>query len=333
MRWRDFPCRSVAADLGSDTARLFVDGRGVVASEPSVLARCMWTGRFLGAGAEAQAKAGPGVELVRLIRDGVPAEQEGTEALLRTLLRRHLGKRYMAKPRIAITVPSTVTPVQYRAVEHIAYGAGARRVTVVPTPLAAARGAVERPNAAIADIGAEVTDVGVLGSDGLVSAYGVPTGGAALKRAIVTLVRREHELMAREEDVDAVRLASGGVVPGRDVNTGIPREATLTEEEVRRVLAGPLATIAETVRAGLTECPPDLAADLLRNGVTLTGGGARLPGLVELVRDATGMPVRIADEPEEAAVKGAARFLRSEDIGDLVPRAWPSGLFGGLASA
>ncbi|MGI5166542.1 rod shape-determining protein [Spirillospora sp. CA-253888] len=333
MRWRDFPCRAVAADLGSTTARLFVEGRGVVAVEPSMLARCAWTGRLLGAGAETEALMGPGVKLVRPIRDGVPADPDGTEALLRGLLRRHLGKRYMAKPRLAITVPSTVTPLQYRAVQQIAYKAGARRVTVVPTPLAAARGAVERPNAVIADIGAEVTDIGLLGCDGLVSAHGIMSGSAALNRAIVTLARREHDLLVSEEEADAAKLASGGVVRGRDVHTGMPREASLSAQEVRRVLAGPSAAIAEAVREGLAECPPDLAADLLNNGVTLTGGGARMPGLPELIREATGVPVRIADEPEEAAVKGAARFLRIEDVGDLVPRAWPSGLLGGLAGA
>ncbi|MFC9977982.1 rod shape-determining protein [Spirillospora sp. NPDC127200] len=333
MRWRDFPCRAVAADLGSTTARLFVEGRGVVAAEPSVLARCVWTGRLLGAGAEAQALAGPGVKLVGPIRDGVPADPDGTEALLRGLLRRHLGKRYMAKPRLAITVPSTVTPLQYRAVQQIAYKAGARRVTIVPTPLAAARGAEERPNAVIADIGAEVTDVGLLGCDGLVSTHGIMAGSTTLSRAIVALVRREHELLLSAQEADAARLASGGAVRGRDLHTGMPREVSLSAQEVRHVLAGPLATIAEAVREGLSECPPDLAVDLLKNGVTLTGGGARLPGLTELIREVTGVPVRIADEPEEAAVKGAARFLRIEDVGDLVPRAWPSGLLGGLAGA
>lgn len=326
----DFAGRDTAIDLGSDTVRMHVRDRGVVCREPSVLARCRETGRILALGLPAKEMAGrnPDVTLVRPIREGAPAETDEAEYMMRHLVRRHHRRHYTARPRLVITVPSGMTSVHYRALQFSAYQAGARRLTLVPTPIAAAIGmgmtsTARRDIAVIADIGADVTDVGVIAFGGLVTSHTAHVGGSALDRAIVAMVRREHGTVLSLSAAEAAKLEVGAVPPlgrrpvkqtvvtGRDIATGMPREIVLTTLDVGRAISAPIAEIVEAVGAGLTGCSPEISGDLLNVGITLTGGCAQLPGLQRLIRDRTGLEARLGDETGDAAVLGAGEVLRS----------------------
>ncbi|MFA1550965.1 rod shape-determining protein [Actinomadura chokoriensis] len=326
----DFAGRDTAIDLGSDTVRMHVRDHGVVCREPSVLARSRETGHILALGLPAREMAGrnPDVTLVRPIREGAPTETDEAEYLMRHLVRRHHRRHYTARPRLVVTVPSGMTSVHYRALQFSAYQAGARRLTLVPTPIAAAIGmgmtSSTRPEiAVIACIGADVTDVGVIAFGGLVTSHTAHTGGSSLDKAIVTLVRREHNVALSRSSAEAAKLAVGAVPPlgrrpmkqtvvtGRDIATGMPREIVLTTQDVARAISGPVAEIVEAIGAGLIGCSPEISGDLLSVGITLTGGCAQLPGLDRLIRDRTGLEARLGDDNGDAAVLGAGEVLRS----------------------
>ncbi|MFA1544263.1 rod shape-determining protein [Actinomadura monticuli] len=326
----DFAGRDTAIDLGSDTVRMHVRDRGVVCREPSVLARSRETGHILALGRPARQMAGrnPDVTLVRPIREGAPTETDEAEYLMRHLVRRHHRRHYTARPRLVVTVPSGMTSVHYRALQFSAYQAGARRLTLVPTPIAAAIGmgmtSSTRPEiAVIACIGADVTDVGVIAFGGLVTSHTAHVGGSSLDKAIVALVRREHQVTLSRTAAEEAKLAVGAVPPlgrrpvkqtvvtGRDIATGMPREIVLTTLDVGRAIAGPVAEIVDAIGAGLTGCAPEISGDLLSVGITLSGGCARLPGLDRLIRDRTGLEARLGDDTGDAAVLGAGEVLRS----------------------
>ncbi|NVI87967.1 rod shape-determining protein [Actinomadura sp. BRA 177] len=326
----DFAGRDTAIDLGSDTVRMHVRDRGVVCREPSVLARSKETGHILALGLPAREMAGrnPDVTLVRPIREGAPTETDEAEYLMRHLVRRHHRRHYTARPRLVVTVPSGMTSVHYRALQFSAYQAGARRLTLVPTPIAAAIGmgmtTSTRPEiAVIACIGADVTDIGVIAFGGLVTSHTAHVGGSALDKAIVALVRREHGVALSRSAAEAAKLEVGAVPPlgrrpvrqtvvtGRDIATGMPREIVLTTLDVGRAIAAPVAEIVAAIRAGLTGCSPEISGDLLTVGITLTGGCARLPGLERMIRDKTGLEARLGDDTGDAAVLGAGEVLRS----------------------
>jgi len=239
-----------------------------------------------------------------------------------------------------MTVPSGMSSVHYRALQFSAYQAGARRLTLIPTPIAAAVGmgmTKAGPEiAVIADIGAEVTDVGVIAFGGLVTAHTAHVGGFTLDRAIVSLVRREHGLALSFAAAEAAKIAVGAApaagrhpvrqtpVDGRDVATGLPRRIVLTTTDVQRAIEAPIAKIVEAVQAGLHGCSPEISGELLSVGVTLTGGSARLPGLERLIRERTGLNAWLGDETGDAAVLGAADMQRSSGsqppARDLRPR-------------
>ena len=326
----DFAGRDTAIDLGSATVRMHVKGRGVVCREPSLLARSRDTGRILALGAPAREMAGrnPDVTLVRPIREGAPTETDEAEYLMRHLVRRHHKRHYTARPRLVVTVPSGLTSVHYRALQFSAYQAGARRLTLVPTPIAAAIGmgmtSTVRPDiTVIADIGADVTDVGVIAFGGLVTSHTAPVGGSALDRAIAALVRQEHGIALSLSAAEQAKLEVGAVPPlgrrpvrqtvvhGRDIATGMPRGVVLTTADVARAISGPVARIVDAISTGLSGCSPEISGALLGVGITLTGGCARLPGLERLIKDRTGLGARLGDDTGDAAVLGAGEVLRS----------------------
>lgn len=270
----------------------------------------------------------PDVTLVRPVREGAPTETDAAEYMMRALVRRHHRRHYTARPRLVVTVPSGLSSVHYRALRFSAYQAGARRLTLLPTPIAAAIGmgmtsALRSDVTVIATIGAEVTDIGVIAFGGLVTSHTAFIGGAALDRAIVDLVRREHQVALSRSAAEAAKLAVGAVPPlgrrpvrqtevnGRDIRTGMPRTVVLTTVDVGRAIAGPVAAIVDAIGAGVSGCSPEISGDLLSVGVTLTGGCARLPGLERLIRDRTGLTARLGDDTGDAAVLGAAEVLRS----------------------
>ncbi|MEU8802194.1 rod shape-determining protein [Spirillospora sp. NPDC048819] len=326
----DFAGRDTAIDMGSATVRMHLKDRGVVCREPSLLARCRRTGRILALGGPAQEMAGrnPDVTLVRPVRGGAPTETDAAEYMMRALVRRHHKRHYTARPRLVVTVPSGLSSVHYRALRFSAYQAGARRLTLVPTPIAAAIGmgmtsTLRSEITVVADIGADVTDVGVIAFGGLVTSHTAPIGGSALDRAIVDLVRREHQVSLSRSAAEAAKLEVGAVPPlgrrpvrqtvvhGRDILTGMPRELVLTTVDVGRAIAGPVAEIVDAIGAGVTGCSPEISGELLSVGVTLTGGSAQLPGLERLIRDRTGLAARIGDATGDAAVLGAGEVLRA----------------------
>ncbi|MEU5876149.1 rod shape-determining protein [Spirillospora sp. NPDC047279] len=327
-------CRDTAIDLGGRTVRMHVRGRGVVASEPAVLARSVGNDRVLAFGVRAlelAARRGD-VALVRPISDGVPAEAVEAEILLRRMIHAHHRLRVMAKPRIAVVVPSSLTQVQSRAVREVAFQAGARRVDLVPKPFAAAVGAGVLPSRAeglalVADIGARLTDVGVTGRGTVVSARVVRVGGIRLDEAIAAYALRRYDVALSPAAAERARRTVGVVPPGdagRATRVRVPclrpearpgpgrtQEVLLTSGDVRRAVAAPLTAVVDTIVDVLATCPPDLAGGLLASGLTLTGGAARMPGLAEFVAAETGMPVRVAADPVYAAVRGAARLAFS----------------------
>ncbi|WP_067457298.1 rod shape-determining protein [Actinomadura macra] len=338
----DYAGRDTAIDLGSATVRMHVKDRGVVCREPSLLARSRRTGQILALGVPAQQMAGrnPDVTLVRPIREGAPTETDEAEYLMRHLVRTHHRRHYMARPRLVMTVPSGMTSVHYRALQFSAYQAGARRLTLVPTPIAAAVGmgmTEAGPEiAVIADIGAEVTDVGVIAFGGLVTSHTAHVGGTSLDRSIVALVRREHGVSLSLAAAESAKVAVGAVPPvgrhpmrqamveGRDVESGLPRRLVLTTADVQRAIEGPVAKIVDAVRTGLGGCSPEISGELLNVGVTLTGGSARLPGLERLIRERTGLSAWLGDDTGDAAVIGAADVLRTagaqHPARDITPR-------------
>ncbi|WP_165495242.1 rod shape-determining protein [Actinomadura roseirufa] len=325
----DYAGRDTAIDLGSATVRMHLKDRGVVCREPSVLARSRSTGRILALGAPALQMAGrnPDVRLVYPVRDGAPTDTDETEYLMRHLVRTHHRRYYMARPRLVMTVPSGLSPVYYRALQSSAYQAGARRLALVPTPIAAAVGLGMTESgpeiAVVADIGADLTDVGVISFGGLVSSHTARVGGSSLDRAIVALVRREHAVVLSAAAAEAAKLAVGAVpavgrhpvrqttVEGRDVATGLPRRLVLTTTDVQRAIEGPIGRIVEAIGTALGGCSPEISGELLSAGVTLTGGTARLPGLERLIRERTGLSAWLGDDTGDAAVIGAAGVLRA----------------------
>ncbi|TDD94771.1 rod shape-determining protein [Actinomadura rubrisoli] len=328
----DYAGRDTAIDMGSATVRMHVKDRGVVCREPSLLARSRRTGQILALGLPAQQMAGrdSDVALVRPIREGAPTETDEAEYLMRHLVRRHHRRHYMARPRLVVTVPSGMTSVHYRALQFSAYQAGARRLTMVPTPIAAAIGmgmTEAGPEiAVIADIGADLTDVGVIAFGGLVTSHTAAVGGSDLDRAIVALVRREHGVTLSAAAAEEAKIAVGAVpcvgrqpirqapVDGRDATTGLPRRVVVTTTDVQRAIEGPVSKIVEAVHAGLRGCSPEVSGELLSVGVTLTGGTARLPGLERLIRDRTGLDAWLGDDTGDAAVIGAADVLRTAGL-------------------
>ncbi|WP_033423919.1 rod shape-determining protein [Actinomadura flavalba] len=326
MNVREFPGRGTALDIGSHTLRMHVAGRGIVASEPTALARCRRTGRTLAIGAPALEMAGTrgDVELVRPVRAGVPSDSDDVETLVRRLLRAHHRAHYLARPHMAVTAPSVQTPLQRRTIEEVAFRTGARKVTVVPKPLAAAIGAgldFDTDIVVVADIGAHVTDVGIVAFGGLVSSVTAPVGGAAFDHAIASWLRDERGLLIGDLVAETAKLAAAELEPrgrrrrrqalvhGKDVRTGLPRGEVVTTPELERAIQAPLQAIIDVVQRGLAECPPDMAGDLVTSGLTLTGAGARLPGLDRRLRRETGVQCNVAGNAPDAAVEGAAALL------------------------
>ncbi|HEX2313993.1 MAG TPA: rod shape-determining protein [Thermomonospora sp.] len=329
MRLRDFPCRDTAVDLGSRTARVHVRGRGVVAVTPSVLAVCARTGRCLATGHQALAmreRTPAGVRFSWPFEGGVPVEDEPARRLLTRLLYEAHHRRHLANPRIAVAVPSQITDVQQHALANTLDAAGARQVTLVPTPLAAALGAglpPDRPRAVmVIDLGAVVTDIAVMSMGQIVSARTVRLGGRDLDAAIVGHVRRTRGVLIGDESAAEAkaRIAAGAhrdegvLVEGRDAADGLPRPVLLGAADIGAAVTAPLEEIFDAVQGVLQRCTPEMVRDLSTGGVALTGGGARFPSLAALVRAQTGLPARVAGDPGEAVVLGTAAFLEHTPV-------------------
>lgn len=317
--------RDLAIDLGTANTLVYERGRGVVLDEPSVVAVEAGTGRLVAAGTRAKEMLGrtPGtVRAIRPLQDGVISDADVTERMLRYFVDQVRPSR-LVRPRMVVCVPSEVTGVERRALEDAAIRSGARRVYVIGEPMAAAIGADLPVNdtaaSMVVDIGGGTTDVAVISLGGIVTSRSLRVGGDEIDEAIIAHVKTEYSLLLGERSAEDIKVSAGSAFPlreevttrvrGRDLVTGLPKTVTISSQEVRRAIEGPLLQVVDLVRATLDVCPPELAGDVLDNGVTLTGGGALLPGLDERLRHELGVPVRVADDPLRAVVRGSGRCI------------------------
>jgi len=322
--------RDMAVDLGTANTLVYVRGKGVLLDEPSVVALDSATGEIRAVGHEAKRMLGrtPGsVTVVRPLHDGVIADFEAAEQMLRYFIHQVHRRRSFAKPRMVICVPSGITAVEQRAVKEAGYQAGARQVFLIEEPMAAAIGAGLPVHQAtgnmVVDVGGGTTEVAVVSLGGVVTSTSIRTAGDDLDAAIVAWLKKEHGLMLGERTAEEVKQSVGSAFPqvseaqaelrGRDLVTGLPRSITVTGAEVRQALEEPLHAIVDAVRTTLDQTPPELAGDIMDRGIVLTGGGALLRGMDERIRHETGMPVHVADDPLRSVALGAAKCVEEFD--------------------
>ncbi|MDD5677285.1 MAG: rod shape-determining protein [Kiritimatiellae bacterium] len=325
-RFFDFFSNDIGIDLGTANSLVYVKDRGIVLREPSVVAIQTGTNRVLAVGNEAKRMLGrtPGnITAIRPMKDGVIADFEITEAMLRYFIRKVQSNRIMVRPRIIISVPSGITEVEKRAVKDSATHAGAREVYLIEEPMAAAIGVglpVQEPAGnMIVDIGGGTTEVALISLAGIVFSRSVRVGGDEMDEAIIQYMKRVYNLMIGERTAEQIKISIGSAYPlpeetsmevkGRDLVAGLPKTLTLTTEEVREALHEPISTIVEAVRFTLERSPPELSADLVDRGLVLAGGGALLRGIDKLIAEQTGLPVHVADDPLSAVAEGTGMVL------------------------
>jgi rod shape-determining protein MreB len=317
-------------DLGTATTLVYVRGQGIVLCEPSVVAIHKDTGKVLldgmAVGEMAKKMLGktPGsIQAVRPLRDGVIADFDITEAMLSYFIRRVHGRRNLVSPRVVIAVPSGITAVEKRAVLSSANRAGARKVYLIEQPMAAAIGAglpIEEPTASmVLDIGGGTTEVAVISLADIACSESLRVAGDDLDAAIIEYMKRTYSLLIGEQTAEQIKIQIGSACPmeeelemevrGRDLIAGLPRSTTVTSQEVREAMAEPIQTMIEAVKRTLERTEPELSADLVHNGIVMCGGGALLRGLPKIVAQATGLKVRLADDPVTCVVRGTGIFL------------------------
>ena len=331
--------RDMAVDLGTANTLVYVRGRGIVLDEPSVVAVNIKDDRPLAVGIEAKRMIGrtPNhIQAIRPLRDGVIANFDICEKMLAYFIRRVHGPRKFAKPRMVICVPSGITGVEQRAVQEAAESAGARKPAyIIEEPMAAAIGAglpVHEPTGnMVVDIGGGTTEVAVISLGGIVTSQSVRIGGDELDEAIIQFIKKEYSLALGERTAEEIKIALGSACPleeelhaeirGRDLITGLPKTIVTTTEEIREAIEEPVASIVDAVKVTLDKTPPELAADIMEQGIVLTGGGALLHGLDARLVAETGMPIVIADNPlhsvahrQRAVPRGVRRAEGRSDV-------------------
>ena len=320
----------LAIDLGTANTLIYVKGQGIVCNEPSVVAvaRDSVNGKrkVLAVGAEAKNMLGRTPEsiiAVRPMRDGVIADFEMTEELLRRLIKKVSNKRSLVRPRIIICVPHGVTEVEKRAVRESAESAGAREVYLIEEPMAAAIGAglpiTEACGSMILDIGGGTTEIAIISLKGIVYSHSIRVGGDKMDDAIANFIKRRYNMLIGERTAEQIKIAVGSAMPtgenltieirGRDLVQGVPRSIRVTEDEIRDALIEPVNQIVDTVRVALEKCPPELSSDIVERGITLAGGGALLKNLDKLISKETGLPVVLVDDPLSSVVLGSGQVL------------------------
>jgi rod shape-determining protein MreB and related proteins len=322
--------RDMAVDLGTANTLVYVRGRGIVLNEPSVVALNTNNGQVVAVGVEAKRMIGrtPGnIVAVRPLKDGVIADFDVTERMLRYFIQKVHRRTRMAKPRIVVAVPSGITGVEQSAVKEAGHQAGARKVYIIEEPMAAAIGAglpVNEPTGnMVVDIGGGTTEVAVISLGGIVTSQSIRIGGDELDQAIITFGKKEHSLMLGERTAEEIKLALGSAFPakdephaeirGRDLVSGLPKTVLISAAEIRGAIDEPINLIIDTVKSTLDKCPPELAGDVMDRGIALTGGGALLRGLDQRIREETGMPVHIADSPLDSVVLGTGKCVEDFD--------------------
>jgi len=320
----------IAIDLGTANTLVYVKGKGIVLNEPSVVAIAEERGRthVLAVGEEAKLMLGrtPGsIQAIRPLRDGVIADFQVAEEMIKHFIRKVHNRRSFASPMVVICVPSGSTAVERRAIQESAEAAGARSVMLIEEPMAAAIGAglpvTEPTGSMVVDIGGGTTEVAVLSLGGIVYARSVRVGGDKMDEAIIGYIRRNHNLLVGESSAERIKKEIGSACPpddgegrtmeikGRDLMNGVPKEIVLSERQIAESLAEPVSQIIDAVKVALEHTAPELAADIVDKGIVLTGGGALLSNLDFVLRHATGLPVSIADDPLTCVALGTGRAL------------------------
>jgi rod shape-determining protein MreB len=320
----------MAIDLGTANTVIYVKGRGIVLNEPSVVAIASVKGKrqVLAVGEEAKLMVGrtPGnIQAIRPLRDGVIADFEVTEEMIKHFIRKALNRRSFSAPQIIVCVPSGSTAVERRAIRESAESAGARRVLLIEEPMAAAIGAglpvTEPIGSMVIDVGGGTTEVAVLSLGGIVYCRSVRVGGDKMDEAIIAYIRRNHNLLVGESSAERIKKEIGSAcmpddgegrimeIRGRDLMNGVPKEIVISERQISESLAEPIGSIIEAVKVALENTAPELAADIVDNGIMLAGGGALLSNLDLVLRHATRLPISIADEPLICLALGAGRVL------------------------
>ena len=325
----------MAIDLGTANTLVYVKGRGIVLNEPSVVAIATVRGKkqVLAVGDEAKQMLGrtPGnIQAIRPLRDGVIADFEVAEEMIKHFIRKVHNRRSFASPQVIVCVPSGSTAVERRAIQESAESAGARRAFLIEEPMAAAIGAnlpvTEPTGSMVVDIGGGTTEVAVLSLGGIVYSRSVRVGGDKMDEAIIAYIRRNHNLLVGEGSAERIKKEIGSAFPpedgvgktleikGRDLMNGVPKELVIDQSQVAESLAEPVSQIIEAVKVALEQTPPELAADIVDKGIVLTGGGALLGNLDYVLRHSTGLPVSIADDPLSCVALGTGRCLEEMKV-------------------
>ena len=321
----------LAIDLGTANSLVYSKGRGIVVSEPSIVAVNQKTGKVEAVGKEAKEMLGrtPGnIIAIRPMKDGVIADFEHTERMLSYFIEKAHNRKFGVRPRIVIGVPSEITQVEKRAVRDSAMRAKATEVYLVEQAMMAAIGAglpiTEPTGNMVLDIGGGTSDVAVISMAGIVYARSVRVAGNEMDEAIIQYIKRKYNLLIGERTAEEVKMKLGSAFPldeeltleikGRDLVEGVPKTIVVSDEEIREALAETVATIIEAVRAALEQTPPELSADIVDRGIVLTGGGALLKNLDKRLREETGLPVSIADDPLTSVVMGTGKMLTDFDL-------------------
>lgn len=325
----------MAIDLGTANTLVYVKGQGIVLNEPSVVAIAEIGGRkrVLAVGEEAKQMVGrtPGnIQAIRPLREGVIADFEVAEEMIKHFIHKVHNRRSFVSPQVIICVPSGSTAVEKRAIQESAEGAGAGKVFLIEEPMAAAIGAglpvTEATGSMVVDIGGGTTEVAVLSLGGIVCAKSVRIGGDSLDEAIIGYIRRHHNLLIGEATAERIKKEIGSAltpeqgdgrtynIKGRDLLNGIPKEVTVSERQIAESLAEPVAGIVEAVKVTLENTAPELSSDIVDKGIVLTGGGALLKNLDLVLRNATGLPVSVADDPLSCVALGTGQALEEMDV-------------------
>ena len=324
--------RNLAIDIGTANTVIYQSNNGIVLNEPSIVCINTDSGEILSVGHEARSMVGrtpAHIVSIKPLKDGVVADFETAQKMLRMFLTKVGVKKLFTKPIIVVAVPPVVTSVEHRAIKDAAYAAGAKKVYIMEEPMAAAIGAglpIQEPiGSMIVDIGGGTTDVAVISLGGIVTSRSVRVGGDAFDTAIVNYIKSAYNLMIGERTAEEVKMAIGSAaklsgesearIRGRDLVSGLPKDLMVSPAEIRGAIEDQLLKVIAAIKATLDETPPDLVADLSRTGIVLAGGGALVKGLCERLNKETGMPVRVAEDPLYSVVHGAGKCV--ENIGLL----------------
>ena len=322
--------KDIGIDLGTANTLVFMKGKGIIIREPSVVAVDTRTDIVKFVGLEAKQVIGrtPGsITAVRPLKDGVIADFDITTSMLEQFIKKALNKTFLAKPRVIICIPSGVTAVERRAVKEATERAGAKKVAIIEEPMAAAIGAglpVEEPTGnLVVDIGGGTSEVAVISLGGIVAAKSVRVGGDAFDNAIIQYIKKKYNLLIGERTAENIKMNIGSAFPleteetmeikGRNLLNGLPENIEISSVEIREALGDALSSVIDAVKVTLEKTPPELAADIIDQGIMLTGGGALLRGLDRLISQETGMPVHIAESPLDCVAEGTGKVLENID--------------------